>query len=242
MGKQKTHTQFIAELEHINSKIAILTTYEGSQIPLRCLCMQCNHEWNARPNNLLKGTGCPICRKKAAANTQRKTHEQFASELAQVDNSIALTSPYIGAREYVGCRCKTCNHEWRALGTNLLRGKGCPVCARVSAGNKRKRTHEAFISELRLANPCINILGTYQGNDVKIECLCQKCDYHWFSRPSILLQGRGCPRCGKNERYTQEVFVAKLKEINPSIQVVSQYKKSAVPVQCKCLLCGHTWN
>ena len=230
------------ELHQVNAEIIVLDTYAGSQIPVHCICSQCNYEWQVRPNNLLKGTGCPVCRKKRAADAQRKTHDQFVRELATIDSTISLTSSYLGAQQYVGCRCQKCNHEWTALATNLLSGKGCPCCAKVVAGQKRKRTHKAFISTLNQANPYIEILGLYQGNEEKIECICHACNYQWFSRPSILLQGRGCPRCGKNERYTQEAFIEKLKSINPYIQVIGQYRKSALPIQCKCLICGHAWD
>lgn len=41
--------------------ILLLEEYKGSAIPIRHKHTLCGHEWDASPNNILKGTRCPIC-------------------------------------------------------------------------------------------------------------------------------------------------------------------------------------
>jgi len=41
--------------------ILLLEDYKGSATPIKHRHVVCGHEWDASPNNILKGTGCPIC-------------------------------------------------------------------------------------------------------------------------------------------------------------------------------------
>lgn len=59
--RMKTHTEFVKELNSINSNIKVLGKYNGVSNKILCQCIKDNYKWNAYPNNLLKGIGCPIC-------------------------------------------------------------------------------------------------------------------------------------------------------------------------------------
>lgn len=67
-GKEKTgdknsknHKQYIEELKEINSNIIVIDTYVDSTTPIRHKCIKDGYEWNAQPNNILSGKGCPKC-------------------------------------------------------------------------------------------------------------------------------------------------------------------------------------
>ena len=61
---------------------------------------------------------------------KRKSHEQFVAELYSVNPKIQLCGNYVVSTKKVECRCLICQHEWTAFPGNLLKGKGCPACAR----------------------------------------------------------------------------------------------------------------
>lgn len=59
------HEQFLKGLSKIAPNIIVLEKYKGSHTPILVKNKNCNHsEWKARPYTLLKGIGCPKCRKK----------------------------------------------------------------------------------------------------------------------------------------------------------------------------------
>ena len=59
---QKTHAQYIDELEIINPNIDVVETYVNARTPIKHRCKRDGYEWNARPYAILSGSGCPKCR------------------------------------------------------------------------------------------------------------------------------------------------------------------------------------
>ena len=58
---RKTHEQFIQELYEVNPDIEVLENYQGSMIKIECKCKLDGYIWEATPNSLLLGHGCPKC-------------------------------------------------------------------------------------------------------------------------------------------------------------------------------------
>ena len=108
-----------------------------------CLCKVCNHEWYGLPNNLLRGQGCPVCSRKRATDKQRKTHDQFQRELAEINPRVELLGKYIDTKTKLPIRCTQCENVWNAAPKELLRGHGCPRCY-----GSHKRTQDEFIADL----------------------------------------------------------------------------------------------
>ena len=63
-----TFDSFVEKLNSINPNISISGTYINAHTHLKCRCKLCNYEWNATPNNLLNGKGCPCCNISNAEN------------------------------------------------------------------------------------------------------------------------------------------------------------------------------
>lgn len=59
----KTHSDFIKEMNLRFPDIEILGEYVNCKTKLLCRCKICNHTWYAIPSNLLSGIGCPNCNK-----------------------------------------------------------------------------------------------------------------------------------------------------------------------------------
>ena len=111
----------------------------------------------------------------------------------------------------------------------------------------RKKTHSEFVDQIRNINPMINILSEYENDRTKVLCECCQCQYQWMATPSHLVQGKGCPECGKkrsNARKTKtnDVFIAELALINPNIDVLGKYENSKKKIEVRCKLCGHIWT
>lgn len=134
------------------------------------------HEYTCTVSNRRCGNGCPICGKKRMADKQRKTHEVFAMELMAVNPNVELIDTYKGNKTKLLCRCKKCSHEWFVIPSNLLKGRGCPRCAK----NATKRilcveTGKVYnsISEAREATHCSGINNCVNGKSKTSG------GYHW---------------------------------------------------------------
>ena len=189
MGRRKTHEEFIRDFyeKNIHAKnIEILSKYKKSNIKIKCRCRVDDYEWEVKPNDLLKGYGCPKC-----SGLIKLTHEEFVNKMKQVNFNIEVLGEYINSRTKIKVRCRVDGYEWSASPNNLLRGYGCPKCSKKI----KNKTTEYFKQELKKINSDIEILGEYKGNDVKIKCRCLNDNYIWYTTPSILLSGSGCPKC-----------------------------------------------
>ena len=106
----------------------------GSNEKVWWICSTCGHKWKTTINARTSGRGCPKCGE-LKKGPKRKTHEHFAQELRIVNPNVELVDNYTVSTSKVKCKCLICKREWYALPGNLLKGKGCPECAR----QKRKK-------------------------------------------------------------------------------------------------------
>lgn len=132
----KTHEQFIDDLAQINKDIEVLGTYETGKTKIKCRCKIDGYIWEATPNNLLNGYGCPKCKITSVKEKCTKTHKQFIKELHEVNPDIKILGTYINGSTKILCKCNIDGHEWEAKPTTLLQGHGCPKCS-ISKGEKK---------------------------------------------------------------------------------------------------------
>ena len=70
-SKKITTEDFVSRLESVNDKIIILSEYTKAKNKVKCLCKICNNRWEATPDKLLRGRGCPKCGHKKAWVTRK---------------------------------------------------------------------------------------------------------------------------------------------------------------------------
>lgn len=122
------HAVFVQRMQVLHPRIEVQSTYKAATTPVKCKCLDCSYEWEARPSNLTfkdKPTGCPRC-----AGSLRKTHAEFVDELARIHPEIDVRSIYSGAHTPVTMYCKIHDYEFKAIPTNVLRRTttGCLAC------------------------------------------------------------------------------------------------------------------
>ena len=87
---KKTNEEFLKEIKDNNYNFVPLEEYIDAKTKIKFRCNVCNHEWFARPNQILRGTGCPKC-----FGTPKKTHEEFEKQFYSINDNIILKSKYI---------------------------------------------------------------------------------------------------------------------------------------------------
>lgn len=191
---RRTHSQFLEQLHKIHgNKFTIQSQYEIGTKKIQVVCNQCNHQWQPTPNNLLQGSGCPECYR----HTRRKSQAEFLAGLIAVHGDRLTTcSEYTGDAVQLEMECNYCKNKWNATPSNLLRGTGCPKCARAALRESLRKSHTQFVSEvLQVHDGVLTVTGKYVNWDTPVEIQCGKCGLHWYPIPNSILRGHGCPHC-----------------------------------------------
>lgn len=200
--QKKSHAQFVHELKSCNSDIRVIGRYQGSKSQIAVFCLECKHQWNPKPNDLLRKIGCPNCYNLRRGTLRRKTHHSFVKEMKKTNSFIEVTGIYSGAHKTIKCSCTKCQYQWAPKAYNILNGHGCPKCSSASL-----KTTERFVSELRNVSPNIKVTGIYVGALQRIECECEN-GHRWKASPSNLLSGHGCGKCNRSnmEKFIRQVL------------------------------------
>ena len=186
----KTHEQYVKELKEINSNISVIEKYVNSSVAILHQCLIDGYQWDAQPNNMLSGFGCPKCSKRF-----RRTHEDYVRELYDINSNIEVIEQFKGLQTPILHRCKLHKFDWLANPENILNGHGCYKCGNEKAGEKNRKTHSQYIEELKLINPYINVIDTYINANTPILHKCLIDEHEWYAQPANILSGRGCPQC-----------------------------------------------
>lgn len=194
-----------------------LVEYVNNKTKVRVICPK-HGIFEIRPDCLLNGTGCPKC-----GGTKKSTNAEFISKATFVHGS---------AYSYDRCEYKNSNSkvvvtcpihgDFEIKANNHLNGQGCPMCynegikhtitrlTKVNSSTKKLDTAK-FIEKAK------DVHGDrYDYSKSIYEKSCSKvivtCKEHgdFQITPNHLLSGRGCPKCGKNYRYTTDEFVTEL--------------------------------
>lgn len=131
----KSSELFVEEMSYVHPEIYVLDEYKNSKTKIKLRCSVCNGEWEATPNSLLMGRGCPYC-----AGLARKTHERFVSEMKSKHPDIVIIGAYKNNKTTVEYRCSKCGETFQGKPNSMLNAwRGCPRCA-VSVGEKSIRS------------------------------------------------------------------------------------------------------
>ena len=145
---------------------------------------------------------------------------------------------------YVGFICP--KHEAKGVQFVLLeRLKHKKICC--GACNGKNRTTEEFADMVHEKHPYIDVIGHYLGARNKIEVKCTKHEYSWSPYAYNLLEGYGCPMCGREQtamsrRIPSSDKIKKLTILHPDIEFLSTPILTTDKVLCKCKICGRKWN
>lgn len=249
LHNKKTHEEYVEEVKVKNPNVTVIGTYIDARTKITHRCNLCDCEWESAPTNILSGHWCKSCSLKEAfkihPKTQpklRKSHEQYVKDLYEANPNIEILDKYITTEHKSHFKCKICGHEWYGLPRNYLSGKGCPECARRKETVRKTFTHEEFIDKLSQVNEFIEVLGEYINSKTKIACRCKIDSHEFYATPSLLLAGHGCPECSRrNSILDEKDFFIRVKEMCPTIKILTPYTKATDNYLCECIVCGHQW-
>ena len=247
MGKTKrTPESFREEVAQINPNIEVIGDYIKVHTKITFKCKICGNEWDAEPNSILHGSGCPECGKIKCKQNRTKTLEQFLAELKEIHPSIkCLSKKYINTDTRLQFRCLDCGYIWETSPQSILKRKGCPKCSRQNGTKLRTKTNQQFLEELSKINPNLIILDEYKNIRSAVRYKCNICGFEHQASPQHLLEGHGCPNCYKiKQHYTLEQFIEKARKIHGDKYNYSgsEYVNSKTKIKIICPEHGEFWQ
>ena len=198
LKRSKTHEWYLLKVFEINPNIEILGTYEGYHTKILHKCKKDEYEWYAAPSVILKGHGCPECAILSRKQKRRKAHENYISEVAEINPNIEVIGEYVNTHTKILHRCKIDGYDWYVEPSHVLSGNNCPVCAKISMTQKEVKKHEDYVKEVAEVNPNIEVIGEYINSHTPIIHRCKIDDYKWYSTPTNILTRGNCPKCNSS--------------------------------------------
>ncbi len=190
---KKTHINYVNDIQRINPNIEVIGTYKNAHIAILHRCKLDGNEWMAKPNNILNGKGCPKC-----SGTMKKPHSDYTKYVATINPYIEVVGQYINSKTPIMHKCKKHNVTWEVSPTNILQGRGCPMCGVEKIGDKLRKSHEQYVDELKELNGNVLVLGMYVNANTPILHKCLVDGNEWFATPTNILNGCGCPQCNES--------------------------------------------
>jgi hypothetical protein len=176
-------------------------------------------------------------------STSKLTHEQFVSRLT---GKYTVLNTYVNMRLRIDCLCSVCDHKWSALPQSLLRGSGCPSCAKENRSKSKILQHASFLSLLPDSRD-YKVMSGYKKAKKGITLKCKTCNNEWTTTPDALIRSAsGCPSCGhaktaKAKTYSHGQFIQLLPK-NKAYRILGDYVGSTKKILCQCDKCQHKWS
>lgn len=114
---------------------------------------------------------------------------------------------------------------------------------RDNKGRNIGYTNEEFLKIVKEKLDYIEILDEYKGTKEKVRYKCLKCGYINSKRAGNLIEGHGCPHCkALNDRLSHSDFIERMKNINPFLEIIGEYKTCTTPLEARCSVCGKIFS
>jgi len=145
---------------------------------------------------------------------RKKTHEEFISQMRDINDNIEIVGKYEKDSEKIECKCIVCGYKFYSTPSNLLRGKGCKMCHFEKLSKIKRKPIDVLLEEIHEANQNIIVISYdgYRNNSTKLKCKCTIHDEIFHESPHHILDGKtGCKQCAidkqikKNNEITRRI-------------------------------------
>ena len=167
--------------------------YIDNKTEITIICKE-HGEFKIAPRNLLRGGGCSTCKSNAELEKLQKDFiEKASSKYPQYDYSKVQYKNYKNKVEII---CK--EHGSFIIGvSSFLKNGKCPECLLQEKKNRYTKPLDTFIEDAKKVHPQYDYSKVvYKNCKTKVEIICKE-HGSFFTVPSSLLQGCGCPKCAK---------------------------------------------
>ena len=180
-------------LDDMGKGFTAIGEYKDDRTNITHECAE-GHQWDAKPNSILRGRGCPHCSGRIPA-------KPYQERLDDMGKGFTAIGEYKTVNSKITHECDK-GHQWEARPSNILGGDGCPHCS----GRIPAKTYQERLDDMGKG---ITAVGEYKSAHTNITHECAE-GHQWEARPSNMLSGNGCPVCaeyGFNEGKPSLLYV-----------------------------------
>lgn len=193
----------------------ILHVYASVQVTI--ICKKHNSEFQQRPHDHLRGSGCPIC-----SGKKKKTSEEFIQAARKVHgNKYSYDKVnYINNKTKVVITCNNHGDFEQTPGNHIGLKQGCGKCGKRIKTEfiekvKKTTTKDFFERAKQIHGDKYNYEKVkYVNNRTKVIITCPIHGDFDQAPDGHLNQEQGCPSCSGKKKKTTEEFVQNAKEIH----------------------------
>lgn len=171
--------------------------YSGAKTKSTFIC-KIHGEFEQRPQNHMKGEGCPKCGKSIGRTL--KTTTEFINEAKEVHGDLYdyTYTEYKGAEKDVVIECKL-HGDFFQNAASHLKGSGCPKCSYIKRGEDRKLNkdilNETILNQCRVLGYTPDSLDDISSVDDKFKVTCNKHGEFLTSYRGLIYNENKCPKC-----------------------------------------------
>jgi DNA-directed RNA polymerase subunit RPC12/RpoP len=158
---------------------------------------------------------------------KRKTHEEYVLQLANIHPYIDIMETYTTVNKNTAHHCRRCGYDWSPRPSNLLYGKGCPVCAGrivVMGANDLWTTRPEIAKLLKDPNDGYSVSAH---SNIHLWFICPDCGKELFKDVNhVSTRGLSCDRCSDGISYPNKFIRNLLKQLNVDYTPEYNFKPS----------------
>lgn len=177
MKKRKTQEEFEKELNSVLPDIKVLGRYINMNTKIHFKCLIHDFEFDAFPQNMLRGHGCRKCGNEKQSKKQTKSHDRFVEDLKIINPYVEIIGKYINMDTKVQVRCINDGYIWNADPRKLYRGCKCAVCSNrkvIEGINDVNTTRPDLVKYFKNQDDATQY--TF-GSEKIIDVVCPECGY-----------------------------------------------------------------
>jgi hypothetical protein len=203
----------------------------NSKTKVSVKCLKDEHKWDAKPNSLSNGSGCPKC-----AGSIKLTNEDIDSKLLNLNLNIKRVGDYVDYFTPIEFECLVDGYRWKALCSAIYKKRsGCPRCS--NSDHWTITEVDSILLKMNLKRESKDIKTSK--SDMTVRCLV--CQRTWISSiKKTCVHNYGCSKCAGNIILTNEEIDKRL--LGRNIIRKSDYKGGHNNMDFECLTCGNNWT
>lgn len=129
--KKDTNESFDAKLVSKGIKHLRIGEYKNSYTKIEFNCGECHNTWSSSPVHVLHhNIKCPIC-----AGNKAYNNSSLDKALVHKNINYIRIGNCTNNSTKINFKCPKCNNEFSTTPSSILRGSGCPTCAKWNTFN-----------------------------------------------------------------------------------------------------------
>lgn len=174
---------------------------------------------------------------------RRRTHQEYIDAIQEKYNGeYEILGEYTNKNTKISTKHLPCGTIYMATPNHLLRGHGCPCCARLKI-NQKEDIEKRFKQKVKhKTGDKFSVVGEYIDSKTPIKIYHTDCDSTYEYRPIDFLQDPRCNCQKKTKKFTTQLYKDWLKTNYPDYEIIEDFTSVDKNVTYKHNVCNNTFQ